>query len=474
MSKSLAIHLSDDQATVAVVETSGDLPKVDAASTVHFSASDLETRGNELSAAIENCGGHRLRAVVMFSRADLHWQNYQFPPAPVEDLPDLVSLQAMRDHPLAGAEKGFDFLPLEGDADNPHRVLGISVDQKTLDKTLELCEEANVRIAHLTARPLGWASLLSTDDRGAAVHAAVENDSATMWATQDGQITRLRALPLPSATAAESRAKLLAGELQRTAMTLQPKGESPATITAWFDFSTPEARSVAEFLPENIQRGDIASRLDISDTELNLQEIAPLAGLATQRARGQQPPLDLLNPRRPVAPPSKGRTWALAGVAAAALAAMVGYQAYQNVNAPLRAAETAEAEQAVYQATLEELASDQQQHAKVSEWNENTVNLLDELDALSQQLRPVPLDSEAYPKDKDVLTGELSLLGDEWTLTAAVPNDSAVQPLEDRLRKEGRRVTRQSLTKDDSINKAYPLKVVEKIQLANDSTESQP
>ncbi|MEQ8836011.1 MAG: hypothetical protein RID07_04330, partial [Lacipirellulaceae bacterium] len=152
----------------------------------------------------------------------------------------------------------------------------------------------------------------------------------------------------------------------------------------------------------------------------------------------------------------------------------VGWLGFENVNGPLRAAEEAREQAALYEEQLKELAEEQEQHSKVLEWQANTVNVLNELTALSEKIRPVSLADEEFPKDQDVLTVEIDLVSDEWTLTTLAKSAAAAEPLETRLRNDGRRVTRQVLRKEEKAKEGYQFRLVEKLQPAEVSAEELP
>lgn len=473
MSKTLAIHLTDQAALVAVVSLHSGKPTLEASREIVFDSANVQAQAKQLAAGIEAVGGKKLAAIIALSRDELQWQNYQLPPAPAEELPDMVAMQAVRDHPLAGEEQGFDYLSMEGDDQQPHRVLGVGISQEQLQRILKLCEFANVKAAHLVPRPAGWAGLLGDTTKKATVTAALETGVATIWANENGRLTRLRSTPLPADTSPATVAKLLTGELRRTQLTLQEADAgSVEQPTVWADGSSDTFDELAAEFPGELPLRDYRERFERDSSEgatgaAPAERFAPLAGLAAEMLRGNPPLLDLLNPRRGPEQANRTRTWILAGVAAAVLLGFVGWLGYENVNGPMRAAAEAEAQAALYQEQTEALSEEQQQYQKVEQWQANTVNVLDELTALSERIRPTELGDKDFPQEKDVLTLELDLTSDEWTLTALAKEASAAEPLESRLRNEGRRVTRQALKKEEQAKEGYQYRIVEKLQPAD-------
>jgi uncharacterized membrane protein YccC len=170
--------------------------------------------------------------------------------------------------------------------------------------------------------------------------------------------------------------------------------------------------------------------------------LAPIAAIAAALADRQPAPIDLLHPRRRPAPPSRGRTYVLAGAAAALLAVSLAWAAYQNLQRPLEAAELARQQQEALKPTLAGLTVDEGQAAAVRKWLEGSTNLLAELEHLSQNLRPEPLSSDKFPADVDLVLKKLTVTHRQLTLDAAAKNNSAIPAAESRLRAAQYRVDR--------------------------------
>ena len=128
MARSIALKLQPQSALAVIVRTSGRAIVVEAHVPIPLAEGEsAEVIGQKIATAMARFSPGRAEIVVAVPRADLHWANYDLPPAPADELPDMVQLQAARDVVLADDGLGFDYISLGGDAEHPHRVLGVGL-----------------------------------------------------------------------------------------------------------------------------------------------------------------------------------------------------------------------------------------------------------------------------------------------------------------------------------------------------------
>ncbi len=236
MSRAIALKLQSNSALAAVVRDGSGALAVEAVVRIPLAeGGDMQAAGQRLAEALAaQCAG-RTPTVVAIPRSDLYWQSIDLPPAPADDLPDLVHLQAQRDLPLADDGEGFDFVPLMGDENHPHRVLGVGVTPQQLGRVRQLCDAADLKLTHVVPEPMGWPEVGKRADdalpAGSAVtvFAAMADRQATVWATEGEALRLLRTIWLPAEADAEGDVAVLAGELRRTLIALaQRRPNEPA------------------------------------------------------------------------------------------------------------------------------------------------------------------------------------------------------------------------------------------------------
>jgi hypothetical protein len=190
------------------------------------------------------------------------------------------------------------------------------------------------------------------------------------------------------------------------------------------------------------------------------------AALAAAAADRRTPPVDLLHPRKRPAPPSRARTYVLAGAAAALLAAALGWKAYRNLQTPLEDAATARAEQQALKPILEKLAVDETKAAAIRHWLDESTSLLAELDQLGPYLRPEPFDSDKFKAEQDLVVTKLTLTNRQMTLDAVAKASDAILPAEGRLRSGNYRVDRGPVETNSKTMPGYAVSVSDTIQHA--------
>jgi hypothetical protein len=475
MSRVLVLKLQSHDALAVVIRSGGERIVVETALRVPLAdGAEARATGEAIAAALAPLKLGRAPTVLVVPRTELSWQNYELPPSPAEDLPDLVHMQAQRDIVLADDGEGFDFLPLAGDEEHPYRVLGIGVLPTQLERFREIGEAADVKLDRIVPEPLGWPELgrrVAVTDAAASgaltVFAAVAGRQAVVWATEGESLRLVRTVWLPAEPSAAADATALAGEFRRTLLSLAHPGATdgaPPRCVYCGEHAAELASELSSRLTRPVEAAPIERYVELpADGDATLVELAPLAAHGASAAERRTPHLDLLHPRRRPAPPSRQRTYVLAAIAASLAALVAFWQGQRRLSEPLEAAAAARAEQAELEPLIEGLAEDEEQAAAVRAWLEGAPNLLDELNHLGQQLRPEPLDSAKFKTDEDLVVTKLSLTDGAWTLEAAAKSNAALFPAEQRLRSGGYVVDRGVVDKAEGVP-GYAVKVTATIE----------
>lgn len=422
---------------------------------------DARQRGEQIAALLTSHRANKTPSVVALAREQLAWQTYQLPPAPAADLADLVHLQAARD--LSTDDQAtLDFLPLEGDDVHPYRVLTVADRRGRLAQIRNICTAAGIEPVAVAPLELGWPGVVETElDGSDVIGVAITQEQAVVWVIRDGQLQRLRTCRLPSG-ATQTAAKVLAGELRRTALAEQLAGDREARWMLLVDKATePIAGEVVPTLPGRVEVRLLSTVAANGDSGVVVTaDNAAHAALAADLADGKKTSIDLLHPRQRPEPPSRIRTYVLAAAAVAAAAIAVGWQGYENLRAPLLAAETAQQEITEMAPMVETMAIDVARRDQVAQWQAATPNLLDQMTLFSRQLRPAPLGSDDFAAEDDAMLTRLAQTGNTMTLTAAIRNANAAGLIERRLREANRRVVRQRLEGIDDGPPGYQQQLV--------------
>jgi hypothetical protein len=466
MHRHVVVLYEPSAALAVVVNDQGPHGQVEAALQVPLPAGgDPAAQGATLGAALEPYRVGRLSATLAVGNNQLIWQNLHLPPAPPEDLPAMVELQAQREFAPTDDGLGFDYFLLEGNAEHAYRLLGFGVKPEWLVAARQFCEAARLRLKHATPAALGWLAAAEPPSEVAGsdalrVGVGLAGRHATVWAMRDGQVRLLRLVWLPETAPRKQLTTTLAGELRRTLLTLAQRGgsENVQVEIVGADDAAAWAHDLDPKLPAPVIAAAapwIASLAAACPDPKLAPHLVPLAGLAAQGARQEPPYVDLLHPHRPPEPPQRWRTYALAAVAGVALAALTGLQVYRNVQEPRAAAAAAEAQLAALQPTLEGLQVDERRAAEIATWLSTGPHVLEELEQLTTDLRPQPTDDPAARETPDFVVTQLSAAGRQWTLQGAVREQRTIQQVESQLRSGPWRVDRGSIEQGESGQPEY-------------------
>jgi hypothetical protein len=454
MARAVALKLQSESALAVVVRASGRGIVVEAVVPVPLADGDPpETVGEKIASALEPFSPGRAPTVVAVPRSELHWANYDLPPSPAGELPDLVQLQAQRDLVIADDGVGFDFVSLHGNEHHPHRVLGIGVSPAQLERIKSACSTAELKLQRIVPEPFGWVELGrrvidGETDNGAGsltVFAAMAGRQATVWATEDGALRLLRTVWLPAEPDESADRAALAGELRRTLLSLSELAGAPAASLPCVycgAHADRVARELSALLARPVRAALLEEFMEAPSAHDGAAELAPLATLAAATAADRVLPIDLLHPHRPPAPPSRRRTYALASAAAGLVVLLLAWTAYRKVQGPLEAAAAADAERTKLAPTLQRLAVEEEKAAAVDAWLGQSINVLTELNHLAQQLRPKPLSDGEFNSGEDLIVTKLTITGRQLAIDAAARSTEALAAIERRLREGQYRVSR--------------------------------
>ncbi len=100
--------------------------------------------GTRLAAAISGQASGKTTTIVGAGRDHVQMKLLSLPPAPADELPEMVRFQAEREFTALGTDAALDFIPLSGDAQTPHQVLAIALSPAGMAEVRELCEPLGV------------------------------------------------------------------------------------------------------------------------------------------------------------------------------------------------------------------------------------------------------------------------------------------------------------------------------------------
>ena len=128
---------------------------------IDASAADAaEQIGRKIAAELDARGLARSETVVAVGRNNIELRQLQLPPAPDDDLPDMVRFQASREFNELDDKWLLDFVPIDGSAETPRTVLATAIAPAVLKQIEAVCEHAGLTMRRLLLRPCEAALLL--------------------------------------------------------------------------------------------------------------------------------------------------------------------------------------------------------------------------------------------------------------------------------------------------------------------------
>jgi hypothetical protein len=415
--------------------------------------------GARLGAVIGGAVSNNATTLVGVGRDQVQMVLLSLPPAPLEELPELVRFQAERELTSLGPESALDYIPLFGDATTPHQVLVAALSAGGVTEVRQLCEAVGVEPERITLRATAAASFVARRlGTGADEVTLVVNrltDEADLTVLVGEQVVLVRTVRLPDPSEVAGRARALAGEIRRTiAAVRQQIGDRQVSRVILCGIAA-EADGAANLA------GDLGLSVDVFDVAANapsglartglapesLARFAAVMGMALGEADRRPPVVDFLNVRRRAAERKFTRQHGLAVAAAAVVLFFLGLLLWKRshdlsaeiarINAEI-AAKQSEFKAQQFDKTLGQAAS-------IEKWLATDVNWLDEFERLSREWRPETLDSKKYPANEDAVVSQLvafrppgnNSVGGRIAVQAVARNPQVVATLESRLRDKG-------------------------------------
>lgn len=456
MARLLALEWDPREARLVVARTTGKVLEVEQAFTVPLGAG-VETAGGDptggeggspdigprLAAACRERNVGRCQALVAVPRGKIELRVLQVPPAPEEELPELVRFQALRQFTSLGEDWPLDFVRLQSTDEQQTRVLAATVAPPVVAEIRQVCAALESPASSIVLRPFASASLFSRYAADGRCRLLVElfAEEADLNVVAGGQVLLLRSVRLPT----HDRDAALVGEIRRTlAAARNQLSDQPVEVVALLggpaelgglpsDLRGQLGLDVESFDPLDRVTLSAEARSGMADCS---GRFAALLGMVYDDAEGRPHGIDFLNPRQRPKPPDRRRRYAWVAAAAAGLLLVLGglvawqIQQYNRRLEALRA-ESKELDEPVK--TAEKLRADV---AVIDAFAAGDVNWLEQLYELSEKF------PSAENATVDTATfNSLADGGGQIFLEGYVRDPSVIEDMESRLRDAQHQVT---------------------------------
>lgn len=476
MSRILAIDWDRHEARAVLLASGPGGTSVSGAWAVSLTTADPEGLnakqiGTRLAAAVADHLSGKTTTLIGTGRDQVQMKLLSLPPAPLDELPDMVRFQAEREFTALGSDAALDFIPLSGDVDTPHQVLAVAISAAGMAEARDLCQALGVEPDHIAMRACGAGTLAQRVGAASAEQVVLVvnplTDEADLTVQVSEQVYLMRTVRLPDASQGEARQRALAGEIRRTVAAARQQlvdRQVDQVVLCCSKSAADEAKALGDELELPVR---ILDPREAAPAGFESQPISPesqnrfaaVLGLALGEADRRPPIVDFANVRRRPEARRFNRTHALA--AAAAAIALLGFGGNLWLNSWKAARELAD-----LRSEIDTVKQGAKQYDKVvtsadavDRWTATDVNWLDELEMTAQRVRPKPFSAKDYPVNDDVVITQLTLFrppgnnanGGRINMQAVAKSEAAVPVLENRLRDDLHSVLGGSGQQDASV-----------------------
>ena len=441
MSKLLALEWDGREARVAVGHNAGDGLVVDQAFSVDLGPSNAgetfsdATITERLASALAEHHVGRCQTLVAVGRAGIELRDFTVPPAPDDEMPEIVRFQALREFTALGDDWALDYIPLGTQAEGVN-VLAAAISPDLIRQIRETCQGADLEPQRLILRPFAAASLVR-HLRGRPCRLMVDllADEADLTVLVDSQVVFIRTVRLSTGNE-EAVNRALVGEIRRTIVAAQNQlgGQRVEQVVLCADEADhallksqlEEVLSIDVDLFNPFDGLQLGKKLR-SQLPAHPGRFAPLLGMLADEAAGQAHQIDFLNPRRKPAPASRKRVFAF--VAALAGVILIGAVAWMWVSLSRMDGEIDRLSQKNERLKKEEkqLNGFLDKTREIDGWLAGDINWLDEIRRTS----------EMYPSAKDAIVNDLQAVsmteGGLMRLTGEVKDSKTISLIERTL-----------------------------------------
>ncbi len=463
MPQLLALEWDGSEARLAVAFSRGDHVVIEQAFAVGLrprepgaDKSEVDI-GARLAAALGARGLGRLDTLVAVGRTNIELRQLLLPPAPDEELPDLVRFQAMREFNEFDEKWLLDFVPLGDLPDQPRTVLAAAIGPDLVEQIQQTCQAAGLKPRRLVLRACAAAALLARAEtaRQGELRLLIDllSDEADLTVMSDGRVVFLRTTRLGGDP---PQPQVLIGEVRRTIAAVQNQlgGRKVDSIVL-----CGQAAQQAE-MAKRIEK-DLAVPTELFDPFQGLKlgpelrsappehpgRFAPLIGMLLAELEHTPHAVDFLHPRRRQEKPKKWKRFIIPAIAALVL--LLSYLGYQYIHRAQLVSEINDLCDEVInlKSQNEKAAKLQKTAAEIDKWSANDVCWLDELEFLCRKL---PQSSDAMLKTLTLMQ-ETNSKGGHITMPGLAKDSPTVATMESNLSDVNHKASFKNDSEDTSV-----------------------
>lgn len=288
-----------------------------------------EEIGERLRRWLSTHGVNKCEGIGVVSRSNAEIREITVPPAPDNELPDLIRFKAKSDFGSFSENWALDFVPFSDDPEKPRQVLAAAITPEQVTQLTEICDAASVKLKHMVFRPYASVDLMRMRliDGRCRVLVDETRDETDISLTRGRNLLATRTVRLPKSDG-DQRINALIREVRRTMASLGSRLEGEAVSEIIISGENNEGlREMEVALADKlgvdtllVEPFEYVIQDSGCETPGDPQNYTALLGALCQQVSDDSHTIDFLNPRRHVVERTDfSKYLRIGGIAAAAL-----------------------------------------------------------------------------------------------------------------------------------------------------------
>ena len=356
-----------------------------------------EEIGEKLKEAVQDHGLTRYEAIDVLSRSQSELREIELPPAPNDELPDMVMFKAKTDFASFDDRWLLDFVSLDDDESQPRKVLASAIAPTVSQRIEKIIAPSGLKLKRMVLRPFAIMDLIKnkTSDDVARLVVNPGDQFTDIVVAKGNQTVSTRSIRMSVNHSIDQRNQLLLSEVRRTlASSKRMLGGSPVNGVILLDDEKRNKHLVGNLNERLNIEVEVINPLDglkrsgqgSNDMESPWQ-YSPLLGTLLNSDDDSGSAIDFLNPsRRKEVVVDNSRWWVYGSLAVLATLLTIVFAWWTLRN---QAAEIADLEQDLINATefnekqrMQEILD---RTDVVDQWQRSNIVWLDEIDEISKR-----------------------------------------------------------------------------------------
>ncbi len=401
----IALEWNHHRVRIVACTVRGRTCRIDHLQTIHLEEDggdglpNSSVVGAKIGEVLHACKAGKAAALVAVSRAQTELRLLSVPPAPDDELPDMVRFQALQQFTSLDEGCPLDFVLTGESPGGAKQVLTAAIPSRLMRHIQDTVEQAGASLRGVILRPCGTVSLvgrhLRLDHDEVQLFVEAHGDEAELTAFSNRSALLARTVRLPKIAEYGPSHTALVNEVRRTLMAARTQlGGRQVTGIVLCGLRDETALTAMEQLGLPVQTFNPFSDLpDLNvssaakrDMPADSEHFAPLLGILLDEASESKHQIDFFRPHRRAEPADRRKIWSATALAVACFVLVFGGLFWWQVSS-LQQKTAAARRQTLDLDKLVEVARRQQQLLdEINAWFADSPNWLIELRDLSARL----------------------------------------------------------------------------------------